>query len=146
MPQLKNNKHELFAQYCLIYNRGEAYMKAGYQCDPKYASQNAYNLLKNNQNIKDRISELEEIAREDAKNEVNNYIKLFDDIAFARGEFSGSNKAKIDQRLSAATKAMKAQGIEGDTNVKLKGDCVGFQLIMHSKPKEEEDKEDGEQN
>ncbi len=142
MPQLSNNRHELFAQYCLIYNKSESYLKAGYDCKKKYAAQNAYNLCKKNPEVSERITELETIARSDAKNEVNDYIKLFDDIAFCRNDFAGENKPKTEVRMTAATKAMKAQGIEGDT--KLKIDNTGtYYLTMHSAPKEKEE-EDGD--
>lgn len=143
MPQLVNNRHELFAQYCLMHNNSEAYLKAGYDCKKKYAAQNAYNLRKRHPEVDERIQELELIARSDAKNDVNAYIKFFDDITFARGDFSGNNKGKLEQRMTAATKAMKAQGIEGDTKVNVTGGGA-FQLIMHSAPKEKEEEKDGD--
>jgi len=139
MPQLENNKHELFAQYRLIHNKKDSYIKAGYDCKQKYAAQNAYTLSKN-QDIIDRIEELKAIARDDAMKEVNEYIKFFDDIAFARGDFSGANRGKLEQRMTAASKAMKAQGIEGDTKLNLGVDVGAFQLVMHTAPKEEEEK------
>lgn len=147
MPELKNSKHEAFAQNTLIYEtRKEAYMEAGYHCAPKYAAQNAWNLCNNNPEIVARIEELEKIARSNDGKEVNDYIKLFEDIAFARGDFKGEKKAKVDQRISAAIKAMKAQGIEGAENININGNC-GFQLIMHDAPQEEEEGDkNGEEN
>jgi len=149
MARLLNNKHELFAQYCLKYKKSESYLKAGFTCKKEYAPQNAYALCKNHPEVEERIKELEKMARSDAKNEIDSYICFLDDVVFARGEFSGENKPKLEQRLSASTKAMKAQGFEGSTDVNVSGGG-GFQIVMHSKPEEEKkeeekegDKEDG---
>jgi 3-deoxy-D-arabino-heptulosonate 7-phosphate (DAHP) synthase class II len=136
MPILENSTHEDFAQNCLNNNRKESYILA-YKCNPKNARQSAYNLCKSHPNIVARIEELKVIARSGDEKEVNDYIKFFEDVAFARGEFAGDKKAKIDQRISAAIKAMKAQGIEGSENINIRS-TVGYQLVIHDDTKEEE--------
>ena len=142
MPELKNHKWEMFANYRLTGGAGEAYKKAGFSGNN--ASQNAYNLVKNHPEIAERIEELKMVARDDARKETNDYIKRLDDIAWGRGEFAGENKPKVDQMISAMTKAMKAQGIEGESKINV-NDGAGFQIIMHKEPEQEkEEDKDGE--
>ena len=139
MPALHNEKHEKFAQLASVSNKSKAYMQCGYNCKPEYASQNAYMLCKKHPEIDKRIEELKKIARSDNRHEFEDYIKFLDDIIWARGEFSGDNKPKLDHRINSALKAMKAQGFEGATNINVHA-TGGFQIIMHSLPKGEEEK------
>jgi len=141
MSALKNQKYERFCQYYVaLRSYGEAYIKAGFR-NTQYNQQNAYKLKKAHPEIQDRIDELEEELTSRARHERDDYLDLLDDITFAKGEFSGDNTPKLEKRLSACTKAMKAQGIEGDTNINVSNGA--FQLIVHSAPEGEEEDEDG---
>jgi len=142
MAELKNYKHEMFSQHRVVFTQKEAYLKV--YPDAKNPSQNAYNLVKNNPKIEERIEELKLVARSDARKEVNDYIKFYDDITFCRGEFSLLDaKPKLEQRMTASTKAMKAQGFEGEEKVNITG-SGGYQLVIHNDTKEEETEEKDE--
>ncbi len=146
MPALDNDKHELFATYWVNRSRKEAYIEAGLNTGKKkYANQNAYSFCKTHPEIEVRRNELKNLEKHDGNYLLADYLEVLDSITFSTGIHSGDNRANDDKILSACTKAMKARGFEGATDLTVSGGG-GFQIVMHSKPQEEKegDKEDGE--
>ena len=124
MPVLDDDRHERFAQgLAKGLSQADAYIDAGFKSKNRQSAAVAANsLLKKKPDVKDRVSELEQMAREhmlnaEFKGSIEELAKLFlDDRLFAR------QQGQAGAAVSASAQLMKlfergAENIKGDLKV-----------------------------
>ena len=143
MPRLKNIRQEQFCKNCLTMTKSDAYREAfGITDDDSKNICQLASVLSKRDVIKKRIKELQDRLCAKSDKKLEDYLKLYNSIAFLEGEFAGKD-IKIVDRMTAGTKAMKAQGIEGSDKVDVSGDG-GFQLILSKECVSEGGDDDGD--
>jgi phage terminase small subunit len=105
MPALSNPKHEIFAQeFAQGKTADEAYALAGYRKSRSNAS-----VLRTNQNIADRVIELQRVVAAQTESTIESLIREADQIqraAMVTGQYSAA--------ISALTSKAKLAGLWGE--------------------------------